>query len=48
MLDESTLSSFGNQTTCEWSEDSLMAVVAYNEKQEGPWLTGINVTLAGG
>lgn len=48
MLDESTLYNIGNRSTCEWWEDSLTAVVTYDEEHEGPWLTGINVTLAGG
>ncbi|CAM9935318.1 unnamed protein product [Scytosiphon promiscuus] len=48
MLDESTLYTFGNQSTCHWSEDSLTAVVTYDVDHEGLWLTGKNVTLAGG
>ncbi|CAM9093541.1 unnamed protein product, partial [Hapterophycus canaliculatus] len=48
LLDESTLYTFGNQSTCEWSEDSLMAVVTYDEPLEESRLTGVNVTLAGG
>ncbi|CAM9646533.1 unnamed protein product [Scytosiphon promiscuus] len=48
MLGESILNTFGNQSTCEWSEDSLTAVVTYDETYEGSWLAGMNITLADG
>eukprot|EP00903_Cladosiphon_okamuranus_P018201 g16743.t2 len=48
VLDEDTLSIFGNQsTTCEWSSDSKSAAIFYDEAYD-PLVAGMNITLAGG
>eukprot|EP00752_Nemacystus_decipiens_P006049 g5460.t1 len=47
LLDEHTLSIFGNESaTCEWSADSRTAVVFYDEAFD-PLVAGVNITLAG-
>ncbi|CAM9254652.1 unnamed protein product, partial [Ectocarpus sp. 4 AP-2014] len=48
VLDEDTRATVGNQSTCEWSEDSLTAVITYDDAFVGSWDAGANITLAGG
>ncbi|CAM9178731.1 unnamed protein product [Ectocarpus fasciculatus] len=48
VLDEKTRTTFGNQSTCEWSEDSLTAVIIYDDAYVDSWDAGVNITLAGG
>ncbi|CAM9281097.1 unnamed protein product, partial [Ectocarpus sp. 8 AP-2014] len=48
VLDEDTRTTFGNQSTCDWSEDSLTAVITYDDAYADSWEAGVNITLASG
>ncbi|CAM9247691.1 unnamed protein product, partial [Ectocarpus sp. 12 AP-2014] len=48
VLDEDTRTTFGNQSTCDWSEDSSTAVITYDEAYADSWDAGVNITLASG
>ncbi|CAM9229815.1 unnamed protein product, partial [Ectocarpus fasciculatus] len=49
LLDESTRKFFGeNTTTCQWSDESIEAVVGFNETSVVTWDPAPNITLAGG
>lgn len=49
LLDQETLSSLGNRSTCEWSVDSSAMLVSYDEAYDD-YLTapGRNITVVGG
>ncbi|CAM9342946.1 unnamed protein product, partial [Ectocarpus sp. 12 AP-2014] len=48
VLDEDTRTTFGNESTCVWSEDSSTAVVTYDDAYADSWDSGVNITIAGG
>ncbi|CAM9220320.1 unnamed protein product [Ectocarpus sp. 12 AP-2014] len=48
VLDKDTRTTFGNQSTCEWSEDSSTAVITYDDARADSWVAGVNITLASG
>ncbi|CAM9462230.1 unnamed protein product [Ectocarpus sp. 4 AP-2014] len=48
VLDEDTRTTFGNQSTCDWSEDSSTAVITYDDAYADSWDAGVNITLASG